>query len=98
MAERLAELAGPGLAPESAYRERVEKRRKARWAKRERHVLYRFLLPRIHAQLDAELREERRALQGEKALGTVSRNSSVSGIRNLGREPRNEKDEAPHTV
>jgi hypothetical protein len=49
------------LEPESAYREREEKRRKARWAKRERHVLYRYLLPRIHAQLDAELRAERRA-------------------------------------
>lgn len=60
LAERLAELAGPGLAPESAYRERVEKRRKARWAKRERHVLYRYILPRLHAQLDAELRAERR--------------------------------------
>ena len=61
LAERLAELAGPGLAPESAYRDRVEKRRKARWAKRERHVLYRHSIPMLHAQLDAELREERRA-------------------------------------
>jgi hypothetical protein len=51
-----------GLAPESEYRERVEKRRKARWAKQRRHVHYRHIMPMFHAQLDAELREERRAL------------------------------------
>jgi len=61
LADRLASLAGPGLAPESRYRERVEKRRKARWRCMERHVLYRHFLPMWHAQLDAELRAERRA-------------------------------------
>jgi hypothetical protein len=59
--ERLLSLAGASLAPESQYRERVEKRRKARWKRMKRRVFYRYVLPRWHAQLDAELREERRA-------------------------------------
>lgn len=41
LAERLAGLAGPGLAPESGYRERVEKRRKARRHRTKRRVVYR---------------------------------------------------------
>jgi hypothetical protein len=60
LAEHLAALAGSALAPESAYRYRVEKRRKARWAKRRRHVMYRLIVPMLNAQLDAEMREERR--------------------------------------
>jgi hypothetical protein len=63
LAGRLSRLAGIGLAPESKYRDRVEKRRKARWAKQHRHILYRHILPMLHAQLDAELAEERRALR-----------------------------------
>ena len=31
---RLTELAGPGLAPESEYRKRVERRRRRRWRKK----------------------------------------------------------------
>ncbi len=62
----LVGLAGNGLAPESEYRKRVEKRRKARWARAHRHVLYRQILPMLHAQLDAELREERRAEQAQR--------------------------------
>jgi len=46
---------------DSSHLQPLQKRRKARWAKRERHVLYRYILPWIHAQLDAELRAERRA-------------------------------------
>jgi len=61
LAEWLEALAGTALAPESKYRDRVEKRRKARWRRMERQVLYRHVLPMLHAQLDAELREERRA-------------------------------------
>jgi transcriptional regulator with XRE-family HTH domain len=60
LVSRLSSLAGSGLAPESEYRERVEKRRKARWKRMERRVLYRYIMPMLHAQLDAELREERR--------------------------------------
>ena len=63
---RLSLLAGAGLAPESEYRDRVEKRRKARWAKQHRHVLYRHIMPMLHAQLDAELTAERRALRRTK--------------------------------
>lgn len=37
LAERLETLAGSGLAPEWKYRERVE----------ERHMLYRYSMPRI---------------------------------------------------
>lgn len=59
LVEHLAALAGPALAPESAYRERVEKRRRARWARLHRRVKYRFILPMLFAQLDAELRAER---------------------------------------
>jgi hypothetical protein len=36
LAERLAALAGPSLAPESEFQERVEKRRRARWRHRDR--------------------------------------------------------------
>ena len=61
LTDQLCELAGAALAPESVYRDRVEKRRKARWAQRHRHVLHRVILPMLHAQLDAELRAERRA-------------------------------------
>ena len=32
--DRLAELAGPALAPESQYRDRVERRRRRRWGRR----------------------------------------------------------------
>lgn len=66
LADRLAALAGPGLAPESDHRERVEKRRKARWRRLERRVLYRHVLPVLVAQLDAELRAERRAERAAK--------------------------------
>jgi hypothetical protein len=59
-------LAGIGLAPESEYRERVEKRRKARWAKQRRHVHYRHIMPMFHAPLDAELAAERRTLRRTK--------------------------------
>jgi hypothetical protein len=51
LADRLASLAGPALAPESKYRERVEKRRKARWRRLERRVFYREVMPVLHAQL-----------------------------------------------
>jgi hypothetical protein len=51
----------PVRCRDSSHLQPLQKRRKARWAKRERHILYRRILPRIHAQLDAELREERRA-------------------------------------
>jgi transcriptional regulator with XRE-family HTH domain len=36
LVERLVDLAGPALAPESHYRDRVERRRRRRWAKRYR--------------------------------------------------------------
>ena len=68
LASHLASLAGTGLAPESRYAARVEKRRKARWKRVERHVLYRYLVPLWHAQLDAELREERRAARESARL------------------------------
>ena len=68
LAAHLASLAGTGLAPESRYAARVEKRRKARWKRVERHVLYRYLVPLWHAQLDAELREERRAARESARL------------------------------
>jgi len=48
LTERLAELAGPGLAPESIYRARVDKRRKARNAKLRRRVMYRYIIPMLH--------------------------------------------------
>ena len=57
----LVALARNGLAPESEYRERVDKRRKARNAKLRRRVMYRYIIPMFHARLDAELRAERRA-------------------------------------
>jgi hypothetical protein len=41
LVERLAALAGPSLAPESEYRERVEKRRRARWRHRGRPIVAR---------------------------------------------------------
>ncbi len=63
IADRLLSLAGAGLAPQSACRDRMEKRRKARWAKRKRYGFYRYVLPNWHAQLDAELAAERRALR-----------------------------------
>lgn len=55
---RLVALAGPALAPESDYHERVEKRRRSRWARLRRRVDHRFILPMLFAQLDAELRAE----------------------------------------
>jgi hypothetical protein len=64
----LVTLAGPVLAPESIHRDRVEKRRKARWAKRHRHVFYRFVAPMLHAQLDAVLGEERRVERGRERI------------------------------
>ena len=66
IARHLAELAGPGLAPESIYRARVDKRRKARNAKLRRRVMYRYIIPMWHARLDAELRAERRAAREER--------------------------------
>ena len=56
--ERLVVLAGPGLAPESEYRERVERRRKRRWAKvrnRRRSVE----LAKLRARVLAEFEESR---------------------------------------
>jgi len=63
LARRLAALAGAGLAPESVYRDRVDKRRKARNAKLRRRVMYRYIIPMLHARLDAELRAERREIK-----------------------------------
>lgn len=70
LVERLAALAGPALAPESDYRERVEKRRRSRWDRLHRRVKYRFILPMLFAQLDAELRAER---MEEKRLARAAR-------------------------
>jgi len=39
----------------------VRRLRQARWKRIERRILYRDIVPMWHAQLDAELREERRA-------------------------------------
>jgi hypothetical protein len=41
--DRLSRLAGIGLAPESKYRERVEKRRRARNVKLRRGVRFRYV-------------------------------------------------------
>jgi hypothetical protein len=66
LADRLSRLARFGLAPEYEYRERVEKRRKARHGKLHRRVKFRYIIPMFHAQLDAELLAERRALRRTK--------------------------------
>jgi hypothetical protein len=66
LVHRLSRRAGIGLAPESEYRERVENRRKARWAMQHRHVLCRHVLPMLLAQLAAELAAERRELRRTK--------------------------------
>jgi hypothetical protein len=75
LVEHLADLAGAALAPESDYRERVDKRRRARWARLHRRVKYRFILPMLFAQLDAELRAERKGAQQE------ARRSRAAGFR-----------------
>ena len=54
LVEQLVELAGAGLAPESDYRYRVERRRERRWSRRHtRRIVYRF--PSFQEQLAAEL-------------------------------------------
>ena len=54
LVEQLVELAGAGLAPESDYRYRVERRRERRWSRRHtRRIVYRF--PSFREQLAAEL-------------------------------------------
>jgi hypothetical protein len=57
--DRLSSLAGSGLVPESEYRGRIEKRRKARHAELQRRFVYSYIVP----LLDAELAAERRALR-----------------------------------
>ena len=51
LADGLAELAGPALAPESIYRDRVEKRRKARNAKLRRSVSFRYTISRLRMRV-----------------------------------------------
>ena len=71
LVNRLAALAGAALAPESDYRERVDKRRRARWKRLYRRVEYRHIFPWIFAQLDAELRAER--IEAKRAARTIAR-------------------------
>jgi hypothetical protein len=57
LVERLIELAGPGLAPESAYRERVERRRRRRWRKKWARGEWRTC-GIAHANIDLQKRNE----------------------------------------
>ncbi len=54
LTDRLGALAGPALAPESRYAKRVTQRQRRRYAKANRQLVYRWLIPMLELELLAE--------------------------------------------
>jgi hypothetical protein len=71
LVENLVELAGIGLAPESDYRDRIERRRKRRWSRRRgRQIVISF--PPLQERLAASLADRRREMTSyERLIGRL---------------------------
>ena len=59
LTDRLGALAGPALAPESRYAKRVTQPRRRRYAKANRQLVYRWLIPMLELELLDASRERR---------------------------------------